>query len=100
MQSEQITFGPIPFEIQDLQRSIGFWRDVVGLYFMNMAGRIATMGIDGIPLVVLDATATRPGQRGYSGLYHLAIQRQASLSWRVYSPGCTPCVIRLAFKTT
>jgi catechol 2,3-dioxygenase len=74
MQSERITFGPVHLDIQSLGQSIRFWRDIVGLHLIETTGEAATLGIDGVPLVVLHASAKQSVQRGYSGLYHFAIQ--------------------------
>ena len=73
MQPEMITFGPVHLDIQDFKRSLSFWRDLVGLRPIETTDGIATLGADDAPLVVLHASATRPVQRGYSGLYHFAI---------------------------
>ena len=74
MQSELITFGPVHLDIQDVQLSLAFWCDVVGLRFLDATDGVAALGIDTVPLVILRESAKRPVQRGYSGLYHLAIQ--------------------------
>lgn len=71
--SELITFGPIHLEIQDLERSLQFWRNLVGLNEVEVTDGSAALGIDGNPLIVLQGLATQPVQRGYSGLFHLAI---------------------------
>ena len=73
MQSEMITFGPVHLDVQDFRRSLAFWRDLVGLHPIEMTDGVATLAADDAPLVVLHASATRPVQRGYSGLYHFAI---------------------------
>jgi catechol 2,3-dioxygenase len=71
--SELITFGPVHLDISNLERSIMFWRDLVGLHVLEATAGTAALGVDDAPLVVLHASATRPVQRGYSGLYHFAI---------------------------
>ncbi len=73
MQSELITFGPIHLDVRDLERSVKFWRDVVGLHPLETATEATPLGVDDTPLVVLRQSATRPVQRGYSGLFHVAI---------------------------
>jgi catechol 2,3-dioxygenase len=70
---EFITFGTLHLDIRDLERSIAFWRDLVGLRQVEATNDSATLGVDGDPLVVLHRSATRPVERGYSGLFHLAI---------------------------
>jgi len=73
MRSEFITFGPVHLDIRDRERSVAFWRDMVGLELFATANGSAALGIDGTALVVLHPGATQPVQRGYAGLYHLAI---------------------------
>jgi catechol 2,3-dioxygenase len=73
MSSELISFGPVHLEIRDLDRSVGFWQHLVGLHQVELTGNSAVLGIDGTPLVVLHRVAKSPVQRGYSGLFHLAI---------------------------
>ena len=72
-QSELITFGTVHLDIQDLAQSVPFWRDIVGLPRVERIDGAAALGVGGEPLVVLHPSATRPVQRSYSGLYHLAI---------------------------
>jgi catechol 2,3-dioxygenase len=71
--TEFVTFGPVHLDIVDKNRSVKWWRDVVGLELIADHGRTAELGVDGEALVVLAATASSPVRRGYSGLYHLAI---------------------------
>jgi len=73
MQAEMITFGPVHLDITHLERSVQFWRDLVGLHALHAAGEVTALGVDGAPLVILHPTAARPVQRGYSGLFHVAI---------------------------
>ena len=70
---ELITFGPVHLEIQDLDQSLTFWRDLVSLDRLEAANGSAALGIDGDPLVILHRSATKRVQRGYSGLFHVAI---------------------------
>ena len=72
-ETEFVTFGPVHLDIVDKDRSVAWWRDVVGLELIGEDGDAAELGIDGDALVVLRATASTHAHRGYSGLYHLAI---------------------------
>ena len=67
--SELISFGPVHLEIRDLNQSVKFWQDLVGLHQLELTANSAVLGIDGAPLVVLHRVASSPVQRGYSGLY-------------------------------
>jgi catechol 2,3-dioxygenase len=68
-----MTFGPVHLDVIDGDRSLGFWRDVVGL---RLRGRDATtleLGTEDETLLVLHPGATSRTRRGFSGLYHVAI---------------------------
>lgn len=71
--SEFITFGPVHLDVRNIERSVAFWHRLVGLNQLESTDGAAVLGVDGAPLVLLHASATRPVQRGYSGLFHLAI---------------------------
>ena len=71
--AEFVTFGPVHLDVVDKDRSVGWWRDLVGLAVLADRGDLVELGVDGKPLVVLRAGAKWPVQRGYSGLYHLAL---------------------------
>ena len=72
-QADHITYGAVHLDVCDLERSLSFWRDLIGLRELSSAAGEASLGIDGRPLVVLHAGALRPVGRGHAGLYHLAI---------------------------
>jgi catechol 2,3-dioxygenase len=71
------TLGPVRLQVADLDRSVGYYRDVLGLRVGESAGGRATLLAehDALPLLVLEA---RPGaapmpRRARLGLYHFAI---------------------------
>jgi catechol 2,3-dioxygenase len=68
-----LAFGPVHLEIVDKDRSVIWWRDVVGLELLADHDGLAELGVDGRTLIVLRGTARRPVRPGYSGLYHLAL---------------------------
>ena len=72
-ETEFVMSGPVHLDIVDKDRSVSWWRDLVGLELIADDGDAAELGIDGEALIVLRATASSPVHRGYSGLYHLAI---------------------------
>src|SRR5690349_8407596 len=66
--------GPVTLQVADLERSIRFYRDVVGLQEVGRAGESAALGVDGTPLLALRATpGARPSPARATGLYHVAI---------------------------
>ena len=71
-ETDFITFGPVHLDVVDVERSLAFWRDLVGLRRLG-DGDEAQLGVDGEPLLVLHEGAATPVRRGHTGLYHLAI---------------------------
>ena len=72
MPSDLITFGPVHLRVRNLERSILFWVDLIGLQ-VRKNDDLLELGTDLTTLVVLQEVATQPVQRGFAGLYHLAI---------------------------
>jgi catechol 2,3-dioxygenase len=76
--AELATFGPVHVDVIDRDRSLRFWRDVVGLALVPDDGAggddgAVALGTRREPLLVLHPGVTHPAQRGHSGLYHVAI---------------------------
>jgi catechol 2,3-dioxygenase len=71
--SDFATFGAVHLDVTDLDRALGFWRDLVGLRLLSGPDPVAVLGVSERPLVVLHPGATAPLPRNFSGLYHLAI---------------------------
>ena len=70
---ERITYGAVHLDVVDLERSVGFWREVIGLEELPSPGDDAHLGAGGRVLLVLHPGARRAVQPGDAGLYHLAI---------------------------
>ena len=73
MAQELATFGAVHLNITNLERSISFWKDYIGLNVRNVTTEYTELGTDKNTLVVLYPTAKTPFKNGYSGIYHLAI---------------------------
>ncbi|HET9662167.1 MAG TPA: VOC family protein [Thermomicrobiales bacterium] len=71
--SDFATFGAVHLDVTDLDRALGFWRDLIGLRVLSEAADLTVLGVPGRPLVALHPGATGPLPRNFSGLYHLAI---------------------------
>ncbi len=71
--SDFATFGAVHLDVTDLDRALGFWRDLIGLQVLSRSEEMTVLGVPGRPLVVVHPGATAPLPRNYSGLYHLAI---------------------------
>lgn len=71
--AELATFGPVHLDVVEEQRSLRFWRDVVGLRLLRRTQDALELGVDRDTLIALHPGATSPTRRGHSGLYHVAI---------------------------
>src|SRR3954452_10305184 len=71
--AELATFGAVHLDVTDADRSLGFWRDRVGLQLTGEDRGALLLGTEAETLLVLHAGATAPAARGHAGLYHLAI---------------------------
>ncbi|MDQ6901067.1 MAG: hypothetical protein M3072_16485 [Candidatus Dormibacteraeota bacterium] len=67
------TLGPVHLDIVDRGRSLGFWRDAIGLTVLDDRDGALALGAGNNTLVVLHPGATRPVEPRRAGLYHLAI---------------------------
>ncbi|HYF02546.1 MAG TPA: VOC family protein [Patescibacteria group bacterium] len=73
MKQELATFGAVHLNVTNLQRSILFWKENIGMKVRNTTAEYTEMGTDKSTLVVLYPTAKTAFKNGYSGLYHLAV---------------------------
>ncbi|TVR73825.1 MAG: VOC family protein [Sphaerobacteraceae bacterium] len=73
----QTDVGQLRLTVSDLNRSIGFYADLIGLRLISKNEAAATLGVGEVPLLVLDeqpgAEPWPRGVRSYPGLYHFAI---------------------------
>lgn len=66
--------GPVTLSVADAERSMTFYRDLVGLRELSRAGSLVTLGAGGQPVVRLAETpGARPAPTRSSGLFHTAI---------------------------
>jgi catechol 2,3-dioxygenase len=70
---ERIAYGAVHLDITDPDRSLIFWRDVIGLRELGAVAGGIGLGAGDRALVVLHPGATARAARGRAGLYHLAI---------------------------
>ena len=73
LRDDRIIYGGVHLDVTDLERSLGFWRDLIGLRELPSSPGEAHLGVDGRELLVLRPEAERPVGRGHAGLYHVAI---------------------------
>lgn len=69
--------GLLALTVADLDRSVAFYTEAIGLAVLERDDSRATLGVAGTPLLLLDQQpGARPwprGGRSYTGLYHFAI---------------------------
>jgi catechol 2,3-dioxygenase len=82
------TLGPVHVTVADLERSLAFYRDAVGLEVIERAGGTASVGVGERQLIVaVEEPGARPGA-GYTGLYHVALllpQRADLARWLAHA---------------
>jgi len=71
--SDFATFGAVHLDVTDLDRALGFWRDLIGLSLIGYDGAAVRLGAGDQDLLVLHPGARGPVVREASGLYHLAL---------------------------
>jgi len=69
---EYITFGPVHLNVTNLNKSIEFWINVVGMQ-VRKEGNPTEIGTSERTLIMLHPDAETPYKKGYSSIYHLAI---------------------------
>lgn len=70
---DRIGYGAVHLDVVDLERSLGFWRELIGLEELASPEGEVRLGVEDRALVVLRSGAVTPVRRGHAGLYHLAI---------------------------
>lgn len=80
MGKDRIQFGAVHLEVTDREKSLWFYRDVIGLRLRKENGYLE-MGTELETLVVLHPVAKHPKKHGYSGLYHFAIHPQSEVEF-------------------
>jgi catechol 2,3-dioxygenase len=69
----ELRLGPVHIAVTDLDRSVGFYQDAIGLRQHSRDGETAAMGAGGEDLLVLHGEpSARPAGR-HAGLYHFAL---------------------------
>jgi catechol 2,3-dioxygenase len=82
------TLGPVPLPVADLERSLEYYRNAVGLSVLEAGARRASLGVGERELL---AVVEEPGARpafGYTGLFHFALlleQRADLARWLAHA---------------
>jgi catechol 2,3-dioxygenase len=65
--------GPVELSVSDLERSLGYYRNAIGLDLLAVNGGDASLGAGGTELLrLVEEPGARPSH-GYSGLFHFAL---------------------------
>ena len=72
-QPERISYGIVEFQITDLQHTVEFWSNVLGLYIHEQDTNRASLGTESKTLFVFNTGASRPVGARQLGMYHVAI---------------------------
>lgn len=67
------TMGPVELTVADLERSLGYYEQAVGLRLLGAEADRTSLGADGVELLRLVEERSAKPARGYSGLYHFAL---------------------------
>lgn len=67
------TFGAIHLDVTNLEKTIFFWTTIVGMKLRKSSEKTAELGTDSKALVIVYEVAKKHFVKGYSGLYHFAI---------------------------
>jgi catechol 2,3-dioxygenase len=71
--SAETRMGTVELTVSDLERSLAYYREEIGLAVLEQGEGRARLGADGRELLVLvEEAGARPGH-GYTGLYHFAL---------------------------
>src|ERR687883_474922 len=65
--------GPVHLTVSDLERSLGYYRQVVGLDVLEQGPGRASLGADSTELLGLVEEPGAQPTDGYTGLYHFAL---------------------------
>jgi catechol 2,3-dioxygenase len=80
--------GPVHLTVSDLDRSLAYYRDALGLETLERDGAQATVGAGALPLLgLVEEPAARPARR-HTGLYHFALlvpERTDLARWLAYA---------------
>jgi len=79
--------GPVELSVADLEQSLAYWGDTVGLRVLAQADGTASLGADTELVRLVEEPGAEPA-RGYAGLYHVALllpDRPALARWLAHA---------------
>jgi catechol 2,3-dioxygenase len=82
------TVGPVRLTVSDLERSVAYWRDAIGLDVLARAGNQASLGAGGRELIAFVEEPGAGPARRYAGLFHVALlvpERRDLAAWLAHA---------------
>src|SRR5215210_8782756 len=74
-----LRLGAVHITVTDLDRSVGFYQDAIGLQLHSREGDVAAMGAGGEDLLVLHEAPEARAAGRHAGLYHFALLHPSRL---------------------
>src|SRR5947199_905744 len=79
--------GPVELSVADLERSLDYWRETVGLRVIARENGTASLGTDAELVALVEEPGAQPDY-GHTGLYHVALllpDRQSLARWLAHA---------------
>src|SRR5947199_8378443 len=79
--------GPVELSVADLERSLDYWRETVGLRVIARENGTASLGTDSELVALVEEPGAQPDY-GHTGLYHVALllpDRQSLARWLAHA---------------
>src|SRR5437879_5209535 len=79
--------GPVELSVADLERSLDYWRDTIGLRLLERENGTASLGTDSELVALVEEPGAQPDY-GHTGLYHVALllpDRQSLARWLAHA---------------
>ena len=79
--------GPVELSVADLERSLDYWRETVGLHVLERENGTVSLGTDAELVALVEEPGAQPDY-GHTGLYHVALllpDRQSLARWLAHA---------------
>src|SRR2546421_1362752 len=79
--------GPVELSVADLERSLDYWRETVGLHVLERENGTVSLGTDAELVALVEERGAQPDY-GHTGLYHVALllpERQSLARWLAHA---------------
>ncbi|WP_425147316.1 VOC family protein [Deinococcus sp.] len=68
-----LSLGAVTLSVSDLERSLAYYRDAIGLRMLERSALSATLGTDAPLLILHERAGASPARATHTGLYHMAL---------------------------